>query len=343
MLSKNRVWLFVFIGILCVIGWNIRKGILEQKKTVVMVGSVAMETFAMGIEERMQELKEKDNIFRKREFEFRKEGVEEKKELKKGKVVAQFIGSSAGVEALLNGKAHIAMVSRYLTEEEKQKGLIENIVAYDSIVVVVNKKNPINSLSKKQLVELFSGRIANWKQLGGVDEPIISIGRELGSGTRDEFEHLLGIKGKAVYANECDNIGIIKEKVSLLLGGIGYISYEVALEQSFWKKSGIKILAVEQTFPTKETIANGTYFLIRPFIFVTKGRIEQQMEEVQEIFDLLSSEQGEIIFERAKVVPATEKFTNERGYTRSDSKSFYQNNGLSDNHNSRLNDLLPYL
>ena len=154
---------------------------------------------------------------------------------------------------------------------------------------------------------------------------------------------MLGIEGKSVYANECDNIGIIKEKVSLLLGGIGYISYEVALEQSFWKENGIKILAIEQTFPTKETIANGTYFLIRPFIFVTKGRIEQQIEEVQEIFDLLSSKQGEIIFERAKVVPATEKFTNERGYTRSDCKNFYQSNGISDNNNSRFNDLLPYL
>ena len=343
MLSKNRVWIFVFIGIFCLIGWNIRKGILEQKRTVVMVGSVAMETFAMGIEERMRELKEKENIFRESELELIAEGVEEKKQLTKGKVVAQFIGSSAGVEALLNGKAHIAMVSRYLTKEEKQKGLIENVVAYDSIVVVVNKKNPINNLSKKQLVELFSGRIVNWKQLGGVDEPIIPIGRELGSGTRDEFEHLLGIEGKTVYANECDNIGIIKEKVSLLLGGIGYISYEVALEQSFWKESGIKILAIEQTVPTKETIANGTYFLIRPFIFVTKGRIEQQIEEVQEIFDLLSSKQGEIIFERAKVVPATEKFTNERGYPRSDCKSFYQNNGIFDNNNSRFNELLPYL
>lgn len=342
-MKKNWVWILFLIGIGFLVGWNITKYVFEYKNTVVMAGSVAMETFAMGIEERVEQLRENKGI----DFE----------------IVSQFIGSSAGMEALLNGSAHIAMVSRYLTEEEKQKGMVENIVAYDSLVIVVNRRNPIDNLSKEQLVELFSGKIVNWKQLGGIDEPVIPIGRELGSGTRDAFESLLEIEGESIYANECDSIGIVKEKISLLLGGIGYVSYEVALEPSFKQGSGVKILSIEQIFPTKETIANRGYFLTRPFSLVTKGTIENQVEEIQEIFNLLSSEQGEIIFEKAKVVPATEKFTQgrerriakeirkrnrkniakKRVYSRGECKNFYKDNGIYYNFSCNFNYFLSYL
>ncbi len=342
-MKKNWVWILFLIGIGFLVGWNITKYVFEYKNMVVMAGSVAMETFAMGIEEKVEQLRENKCI----DFE----------------VVSQFIGSSAGMEALLNGSAQIAMVSRYLTEEEKQKEMVENIVAYDSIVIVVNKKNPIDNLSKEQLVELFSGKIVNWKQLGGIDEPVVTIGREFGSGTRDAFESLLGIERESVYANECDSIGIVKEKVSLLLGGIGYVSYEVSLEPSFKQESGVKIVPIEQIFPTKESVIKGDYFLTRPFSLVTKGSVESQIEEIQEIFNLLSSEQGEIIFEKAKVVPAGEKFTQgrehrvakdirkkgtnnitkERVFSRDECKHFYKGNGIDSNWNGDFNYFLSCL
>ncbi len=355
-MKKNWVWILFLIGIGFFIGWNITKSVFEHRNIVVMAGSVAMETFAMGIEEKVEQLRKEKNIYGEKKTRIKEKGID-------FEVVSQFIGSSAGMEALLNGSAQIAMVSRYLTEEEKQKGMVENIVAYDSIVIVVNRKNPIDNLSKEQLVGLFSGKIGNWKQLGGIDEPVIPIGRELGSGTRDAFEGLLGIEGKSVYANECDSIGIVKEKVSLFLGAIGYVSYEVALEPSFKQENGVKIVSIEQIFPTKENIANGDYFLTRPFSLVTKGTIENQVEEVQEIFNLLSSKQGEIIFEKAKVVPAREKFTQgrenrvakdirkrgtknitkERVYSRGECKSFYKDNGIYGNWNGDFNYFLSYL
>ncbi len=276
------IWILFLIGTGFIIGWQISRSIFDKKNTVIMAGSVAMETFALGIEEMMEQLNK------------------ESKQKNNFTVTSEFIGSSAGMEALLKGKAQIAMVSRYLTEEEKAKGIVENIVAYDGIVMIVNKENPIDNLSREALAAIFTGKITNWQQLGGKEEPIITIGRELGSGTRDSFEAFFGITGESCYSNECDSIGVLKMKVELLSGAIGYVSREVASEST----EKIKIVAVEQKVPNQKNIESGEYFLVRPFILATKGEINQQKEPIQKIFQVLDSEQGEMIFETAKVVSA---------------------------------------
>ncbi|HCG98207.1 MAG TPA: phosphate ABC transporter substrate-binding protein, partial [Erysipelotrichaceae bacterium] len=81
-------------------------------------------------------------------------------------VEAQFTGSSAGIAALQKGTCDIADSSRALSDDEKNSGLIENVVAIDGIAVSINKANKVKSLTKQQLADIYTGKITNWKDVG---------------------------------------------------------------------------------------------------------------------------------------------------------------------------------
>ena len=100
-------------------------------------------------------------------------------------------GSSAGIEAVLSGSAHIGCSSRELTEEEKAAGAVEQILALDGLAVCVEASCGITELTGGQLAELYTGAVRNWSRLGGSDLPVVLVGREAGSGTREAFERLL--------------------------------------------------------------------------------------------------------------------------------------------------------
>lgn len=281
---KNRagILFLLAVGVLGSLCLSLKSESTETK--LVLAGSEAMETFAVEIEKIL-----------------RQEGIE---------IKLQFIGSSAGIEALHKKKAQLAMASRYLTKQEKAQGIVETIVAWDGIILVVNSKNPIDNLSREQLADIFSGKIRNWKEVGGLDCPILPIGRECGSGTRDSFEKLLGITGKSRYANECGSIGVIKTKAELLDGAIGYVSLETAentlgdLKAGQSNRTYAKVLKIDNIEPSLSNIESGAYFLVRPFILASVGSLYEQAGEVQRIFEVLQEEKGGISFERAKIVPA---------------------------------------
>ena len=114
----------------------------------------------------------------------------------------QFTGSGAGIEAVTNGTADIGNSSRSLTDEEKAGGLEENIVAIDGIAVIVHPDNDVEDLTTDQLKKIYTGEITNWSEVGGVDEAIVVVGREAGSGTRGAFEEILGVEDACKYAQE---------------------------------------------------------------------------------------------------------------------------------------------
>jgi phosphate transport system substrate-binding protein len=106
----------------------------------------------------------------------------------------EFTGSGAGIEALIAGSTNIGNSSRALTEEEKGKGAVENRICLDGIAVITHKSNKVPNFTKDDLAKIYKGEITNWKDLSGADQPIVVVGREAGSGTRDAFEEILGIK-----------------------------------------------------------------------------------------------------------------------------------------------------
>ena len=198
---------------------------------------------------------------------------------------AQFVGSGAGVEAVLNGTADIGNSSRNLKDEEKEKGAVENIVAIDGIAVVVDPANGVADLTREQLADVYTGKINNWKDLGGSDAPIVVVGRESGSGTRGAFEELLGLEDACKYSNELDSTGAVMAKVASTPGSIGYVSLDV-LDDT------VKALNLEGAEPTEENIKAGSYFLSRPFVMATKGDLSQQSELVQALVAYLRSDEG---------------------------------------------------
>ena len=136
-------------------------------------------------------------------------------------VTVQFTGSSAGIEAVVNGSADIGNASRGLTQEERENGATGYVVALDGIALCVDAANPVTGMTGQQLADIYTGEITNWSSIGGGDVPIVLIGREAGSGTREAFEELLGISGQCTYANELDSTGAVMARIASTPGAIG--------------------------------------------------------------------------------------------------------------------------
>ncbi len=210
-------------------------------------------------------------------------------------VSAEFTGSSAGIEALLAGSVNIGDSSRNLKDEEKSKGAVENIVAIDGIAVITDKANKVANVTKDQLAKIYKGEIKNWNEVGGVDQPIVVIGREAGSGTRDAFEEILEIKDACKYSNEINSTGGVYSKVLKTPGAIGYVSLDV-LDDT------VNAVSVDNIKPTEENVKSRTYLLSRPFVMATKGEIAKQSELVQAFFDFIKSADGQAIVKSVGLV-----------------------------------------
>ena len=212
-------------------------------------------------------------------------------------VETQFTGSSAGLQALIDGQCDIADSSRSLTPAEKKKGLVENVVAIDGIAISLNKKNKVNNVTSKQLADIYTGKITNWKQLGGADEKIVVIGRESASGTRAAFEELLKVENKCKYAQELDNTGAVVAKCASTTGAIGYVSLDAV-------DNTIKTAKLNGVEETESNIKAGTYKLSRPFVMATKGAISKQNKKVQAIFKYVNSDEGQKILKKVGLISA---------------------------------------
>lgn len=241
--------------------------------SISMVGSTSMEKFANALSEAFME------------------------KYPKVTVTAEFVGSGAGIEAVSNGTADIGNSSRNLKDEEKVKGVAENIVAIDGIAVVVDPANTVEDLTKDQLTSIYDGTVTNWKDVGGNDAPIVVVGREAGSGTRGAFEELLKLEDACKYSNELDSTGAVMAKVASTPGSIGYVSLDV-LDDT------VKALKLDGAEPTEENIKAGKYFLSRPFVMATKGEISEQSDLVKALFDFIYSDEGSELVKSVGLITA---------------------------------------
>lgn len=218
-------------------------------------------------------------------------------------VTVQFTGSGAGIEAVAEGRAEIGNSSRNLTEEERARGLTENVAAIDGIAVCVDAFHGVRDVTKKQLADIYTGRITNWAALGGEDLPIVVIGREAGSGTREAFETLLGIGEQCTYANELDSTGAVMARIASTPGAIGYVSFDM-VETDGKGRTGQNVMALrlDGVEAEAENVRNGSYPLCRPFLMITRGEVSAQEELVQAWFRYVFGEKGREIMTRAGLV-----------------------------------------
>lgn len=203
-------------------------------------------------------------------------------------VTAEYTGSGAGLEALAGGKTDIGNASRALKDGEKSSGAVENIVAIDGIAVITDKVNTVLDLTTEQLADVYTGKITNWKDLGGEDAAIVVIGREAGSGTRAAFEELLKVDDQCAYAQELDSTGGVLAKVAATPGSIGYVSLDVV-------DGTVSPISLNGVAPTEENIVAGSYMLSRPFVMATVGTIDEQNEAVKTWFNYVQSDEGKTV------------------------------------------------
>lgn len=233
-------------------------------------------------------------------------------------------GSGTGVAALLNGTTDLANSSRELKPSEietaRSKGIEPNVieVALDGLAVIVHPDNGMDNITLKQVSDIFSGKIKNWKELGGADMPITLYGRENSSGTYEFFkEHVLGKdeNGRQIdYAASTQVLqgtAALGEAVARDVKGIGYggVGY-------FAERNDVKILHVKQNedapalSPAEDgrvnydAIWSGDYSISRYLFAFTNGEPQGALKG---FIDFILSDEGQELVKSMEYIPLPKK------------------------------------
>lgn len=210
------------------------------------------------------------------------------------KVTYNPTGSGSGIQAVSEGRCDIGLSSRDLKPEESQT-LTGTVVALDGIAMIVNPQNTIADLTLEQIASIYKGEVTNWKDVGGADAPIVCIGREAASGTRDGFESITKTKDACVYSQELTSTGDVVQTVSSNPNAIGYASLASV-------KDSVKAIQVEGVSPSVQTIQDGTYKIQRDFVLVTKNDTKLS-QTAQAFFDFATSKDADSLIEKAGAIP----------------------------------------
>lgn len=199
-------------------------------------------------------------------------------------------GSGTGIAAMINGTVDIANASRAMKPEEieeaESNGItpVEFVVAGDAIAVVVHPSNPVDALALEQISDIYTGKITNWKEVGGEDRPIVLLSRESNSGTHVYFlENVIRLGDK--------DSELLFSPDTLLMPSSEGISSEVRLNANAIGYDGLgyvtddqKMLAVAQdkdgpyVLPSVETVNDGSYPISRPLFMYTAGQPDGQIK-----------------------------------------------------------------
>jgi phosphate transport system substrate-binding protein len=201
-------------------------------------------------------------------------------------------GSSAGIQACKAGACQIGMSSRGLKESEKD--LYEIVVARDGLAIVVHPSNPVRGLTIDEVRRIFVGEIRSWDLLGGAGRLITVVTREEGSGTRGAFQELV-VKDGRIYKGAItqDSNGSVREIVANDPYSIGFISLGLVNDQ-------VRALDLDGAAGNEENIRNGSYKLVRPFLFVSQG---PPTGAAKEFVDFVLSEKGQELIKREGLIP----------------------------------------
>ena len=192
-------------------------------------------------------------------------------------------GSGAGRSQVCGGQVDIGNSDVPLSADEKTKldcpDAVETAVAIQAFAPVANKQGPgsVTSLTKEQLVGIFTGQITNWQEVGGDDQEIVLINRAKGSGTRANMAKFLfgGDDSQfAVGASEEDNNETVLQTVSQTPGAVSYLGF------AYLSNPEIIAFGIDGVAPTKENIQAGRWPIGGPGYSITK----QQPTELEQAF-----------------------------------------------------------
>ena len=214
-------------------------------------------------------------------------------------------------ENLIEGKADIIFVTEPSQDElklAKDKGIELEVVPVvrEGFVFLVNKDNPVNNLTIKQLQDIYQGKITNWKEVGGADEEIKAYQRPVNSGSQTLMLSLvmktLSLMNAPGELTVSDMAGLI-EAVSAFDTGkdaIGYSVYYYATDM--YAREGAKLISVNGVFPEKKTISAQAYPFTSAY-YAVLNKAAPRDGEARKLLAWVLSGEGQLVAEAAGYVP----------------------------------------
>lgn len=214
-------------------------------------------------------------------------------------------GSGNGVKSLMNNACDIANMSRFMKPAEFKscvdKGIlpVAHVVAFDGLAVVVNPKNPVKALTVSQIADIYTGKISNWKQLGGEDAKIVVVSRDTNSGTYETFNEL--VLKKADITKDAEYVGSngqARTRVNTTKNAIAYVGLGFVDDT-------VKPLSVEGILPAAKSVSTGKYPIARPLYMFTNG-YPKMGSDVYNFVTLHLSKEGREIVSDLGYIPVCE-------------------------------------
>ncbi|HET9553617.1 MAG TPA: phosphate ABC transporter substrate-binding protein [Anaeromyxobacteraceae bacterium] len=212
------------------------------------------------------------------------------------KVRVERSGAGRGLKNMFAGQADVAGLARALTAEERARKPFVAIIGYDALGVWVHDSNPVRELTRAQLKDLFSGKITNWRQLGGKDRPVVACTEHLLSerATLEAFRQLALDGGPFGAVRELEDPSDCLRLVAGDPGGVTPATVAYAIP-------GVRALRIDGLDPLPANVRNSTYLLTRPLLLVAR---EAPTGPLKELFDFMVSADGQALVTQAGFVAA---------------------------------------
>lgn len=207
-------------------------------------------------------------------------------------------GSGTGLSQVAAGTVQIGNSDVFAEEKDgiDASKLEDHLVAVVGIAPVVNKDVGVNELSKDQLVDIFTGKIKNWQEVGGKDVAVAVINRAEGSGTRATFEQFALDGKKSVQSQEQDSSGTVKKMVAETPGAISYLAFS-------YIDDSLKALAIDKVEPTAENVADNSWKIWSYEHMYTQKEVDK---DVVAFIDFVKSEDVQKnVVEHLQYIPMT--------------------------------------
>lgn len=209
-------------------------------------------------------------------------------------------GATKGIRRISDQSVHIGGTCRPKLDTSSEESLAQLVpVAWDALVVIVHKDNPVTDISMAQLKDLYDGKITNWKQLGGADRPISLLAREgkisgVGLTLRELVFH--DVEHDFASENLYPSSGPLEKAVEKQVGAIGVTGISSA------RKRAVKLLKLEGKYPSYDTVRSGEYLLYRP-LYIAFNSANERYDEVKRFIDFAHTRAGREIIRNAGTVP----------------------------------------
>jgi phosphate transport system substrate-binding protein len=193
-------------------------------------------------------------------------------------------GSSRGLADVRSQRSQLGMVSRRLKADESDVTAVT--IAIDGITCISHAGNPLAGCTRDQLLQIYTGKISNWSQVGGADLPLVVVNKAEGTATLELFTHFLGLKSSQIVSSVIigDNAQGIKT-VAVTPGAIGYVSIGAA-QTAVADGIAIKLLKLDGITPSSATVLDGTWAMTRPLNLIFLGK---PADEVSKLVDYAHS------------------------------------------------------